>query len=75
MVPVILGIRDRGIAIVMIEHVMQAVMRLAEHVFVLSQGRIIADGTPQAVAADARVVEAYLGQGAASRMMAGGIHA
>jgi branched-chain amino acid transport system ATP-binding protein len=75
MVPVIRAIRDRGIAIVMIEHVMQAVMRLAEHVFVLSQGRIIADGAPQAVAADPHVVEAYLGQGAASRMMAGGIHA
>jgi branched-chain amino acid transport system ATP-binding protein len=75
MVPVILGIRDRGIAIVMIEHVMQAVMRLAEHVFVLSQGRIIADGAPQAVAADPHVVEAYLGHGAASRMMAGGLHA
>jgi branched-chain amino acid transport system ATP-binding protein len=77
MVPVIRAIRDRGIAIVMIEHVMQAVMRLAEHVFVLSEGRIIADGTPQAVAGDTRVVEAYLGQGAASRMTAevGGIHA
>jgi branched-chain amino acid transport system ATP-binding protein len=75
MVPVIQAIRDRGIAVVMIEHVMQAVMRLAEHVFVLSQGRIIADGAPQAVAADPHVVEAYLGHGAASRMMAGGLHA
>ena len=75
MVPVIQAIRDRGIAIVMIEHVMQAVMRLAEHVFVLSEGRIIADGTPQAVAGNPRVVEAYLGQGAASRMTAGVAHA
>ncbi len=46
MVPVIRAIRDRGITIVMIEHVMQAVMSLAEHVFVLSEGRIIAQGTP-----------------------------
>jgi branched-chain amino acid transport system ATP-binding protein len=70
-VPVIQAVRDRGVAIVMIEHVMQAVMRLAEHVFVLSEGRIIADGSPQAVAGNPRVVEAYLGQGAATRMMAG----
>ena len=69
MVPVIRAIRDRGITIVMIEHVMQAVMSLAEHVFVLSEGRIIAAGSPQAIAGDARVVEAYLGRGAAGRML------
>jgi branched-chain amino acid transport system ATP-binding protein len=69
MVPVIQGIRARGITIVMIEHVMQAVMSLAEHVFVLAEGRIIAEGAPQAIAADARVVEAYLGHGAAGRML------
>jgi branched-chain amino acid transport system ATP-binding protein len=72
MVPVIHAIRDRGITIVMIEHVMQAVMSLAEHVFVLSEGRIIAEGPPQAIAGDPRVVEAYLGHGAASRMVAAG---
>ncbi len=70
MVPVIRAIRDRGITIVMIEHVMQAVMSLAEHVFVLSEGRIIAEGSPRAIAGDPRVVEAYLGHGAASRMAA-----
>jgi branched-chain amino acid transport system ATP-binding protein len=70
MVPVISGIRDRGVTIVMIEHVMQAVMSLAEDVFVLSEGCMIAQGTPQAIAADPRVVEAYLGHGAASRMAA-----
>jgi branched-chain amino acid transport system ATP-binding protein len=68
MVPVIQAIRDRGITIVMIEHVMQAVMSLAGHVFVLSEGRIISEGSPQAIAGDPRVVEAYLGRGAASRM-------
>jgi branched-chain amino acid transport system ATP-binding protein len=74
-VPVIRAIRDRGVAIVMIEHVMQAVMSLAEQVFVLAEGRIIAEGSPQAIASDPRVVEAYLGHGAAGRLAAaGGVH-
>jgi branched-chain amino acid transport system ATP-binding protein len=72
MVPVIRAVVDRGITIVMIEHVMQAVMSLAENVFVLSEGRIIAEGSPRAIAGDPRVVEAYLGKGAAGRMMAEG---
>ena len=67
-VPVIRALRDRGITIVMIEHVMQAVMSLAEHVFVLAEGKIIAAGTPSQVAADPAVIEAYLGHGAAARL-------
>jgi branched-chain amino acid transport system ATP-binding protein len=73
LVPVIRALCQRGITIVMIEHVMQAVMTLAEHVFVLAEGRIIAEGTPSQVAADPGVVEAYLGHDAAAKL--GGVHA
>jgi branched-chain amino acid transport system ATP-binding protein len=69
MVPVIRAIRGRGVTIVMIEHVMQAVMSLAECVFVLSEGRVIANGPPEEIVTDPVVVEAYLGRGAAGRMM------
>ncbi len=69
-VPVIRGLCDRGITIVMIEHVMQAVMSLAEHVFVLAEGKVIAEGTPAQVAANPVVIEAYLGHGAAAKLRA-----
>jgi branched-chain amino acid transport system ATP-binding protein len=75
MVPIIRSLADNGITILMIEHVMQAVMSLAERVFVLAEGRIIAEGAPQAVVGNARVIEAYLGHGAAARLSAaGGAH-
>jgi len=73
-VPVIRSRAARGIAVVMIEHVMQAVMSLSEHIFVLAEGSIIAEGSPAQVAADPAVVEAYLGHGAAAKVGAAQIH-
>jgi branched-chain amino acid transport system ATP-binding protein len=71
MTPVIREIRDGGVTILMIEHVMQAVMDLCERVHVLSQGRLIAEGAPAAVCAAPAVIEAYLGHGAADRLREG----
>src|SRR5262247_3381013 len=68
MIPVVHGIRAAGVTVLMIEHVMQAVMNLADSVFVLNEGRLIAQGTPAQVAGDAGVVEAYLGRRAAERL-------
>jgi branched-chain amino acid transport system ATP-binding protein len=69
------AIHASGVAILLIEHVMQAVVSLARRVYVLNNGRIIADGSPAATAADPAVIEAYLGHGAAARLKHGGEHA
>ena len=71
LIALIREIRAGGVAILLIEHLMQAVAALADHVYVLAQGRMIAEGPARAIAGDARVIEAYLGQGAAARMAHG----
>jgi branched-chain amino acid transport system ATP-binding protein len=71
MLPIIRALSARGIAILMIEHVMQAVMTLAQHVFVLAEGRLIAEGSPVQIAGDPAVIEAYLGHGAAAKVRSG----
>ncbi|MFL5310644.1 MAG: ABC transporter ATP-binding protein [Myxococcales bacterium] len=54
-------LRERSIALLVVEHVMEVIMTLSDRVVVLDAGRRIASGAPAEVARDARVVEAYLG--------------
>ncbi len=61
MLTVIRKIREQGVTIIMIEHLMHAVMNLSDRVFVLDYGARIAEGTPQTISSDPRVIEAYLG--------------
>jgi branched-chain amino acid transport system ATP-binding protein len=64
-VGVIRAIRDAGVTVLLIEHVMQAVMSLSDDIYVLNQGRIIAHGGPREIASNPQVIEAYLGRRAA----------
>lgn len=61
MVQTVLKIREQGVTILMIEHVMKAVMNVSDRIIVLDYGEQIAEGTPQEVANNPRVIEAYLG--------------
>ncbi|MFC5813524.1 ABC transporter ATP-binding protein [Nonomuraea harbinensis] len=55
-------LRAEGMTLVLVEHVMPAVMRLADRVLVLDRGSVLAEGEPAAIARDPRVVTAYLGE-------------
>jgi branched-chain amino acid transport system ATP-binding protein len=61
MIQTILNIREQGVTILMIEHLMKAVMNVSDRVLVLDYGQQVAEGTPEQITQDPRVIEAYLG--------------
>lgn len=62
MVATICRLRDQGVTIFVIEHIMRAIMALSDRVVVIQFGQKIAEGSPQQVAADENVIKAYLGE-------------
>ncbi len=61
-IEIIRRIRDSGVSVLMIEHIMQAVMQLSDRVVVINSGSVLTSGLPREVVNDNRVIEAYLGK-------------
>lgn len=62
MIDLIRRIRERGVTILIVEHVMRVIMRISDRIVVLNYGRRIAEGTPGEVARNPEVIQAYLGE-------------
>ena len=63
-VQLILKIRDAGVTILIVEHIMRVIMKISTRIIVLNYGRMIAQGKPDEVAHNREVIEAYLGESA-----------
>jgi branched-chain amino acid transport system ATP-binding protein len=61
MIETVLNIRNQGVTIIMIEHLMKAVMNISDRILVLDYGQQIAEGSPKEIANNQKVIEAYLG--------------
>lgn len=61
MIAFVRSLSAQGLAVLMVEHIMEAIIELSDHVIVLASGEKIAEGSPQQVMSNERVIEAYLG--------------
>ena len=61
-IKLIQDIRNSGISIIMIEHVMRVIMNISDRIYAMNQGRLIAEGLPKAVAEDPQVIKSYFGE-------------
>jgi len=66
---------QRGLTIVIVEHVMRAIMAVARHIVVLDHGQKIAEGAPKEIVENPEAIRAYLGTGYAHATIGGGAHA